>query len=311
MKKLLYILTLFLFVNANAQCWFAKLKEDMLAGSAEFNNFIKTNDDGFAVYRLVYNARGANAVMKTDIALLNKVAVLRKDAAFLQKIGGEKGLENIIAANVRARCKSCGTAGAAYLKHIDEYLDDVHHFVNNYHDVLGFSNVLTDIKKINQSGNASTSVEGTAFMLRVLKRDQNLFVGNITKFEGTLDDAVNGCKYDIIFRNGPNRTFGEFKSYADNSMGFFLKSGGDTYQQFTTYLGKINDIKELHYYFDFGKISDINVIKNRMKTVFETNKADLFSKMKPTLKEKLDLETVSDLTTAKIEEIVNQIIKLE
>jgi hypothetical protein len=265
MRKLIYILALLLCVTTNAQCWLAQLGADMKTGSPEFKNFITNNADGWSSYELLFHARGANSTMKTDMALLNKVSQLQNDAVFLQKIGGQKGLENIITANVRARCKSCGTSGAAYLKHMDEYLDDVHHFVTNYHAVPGFSNVLTDIKKINQSGSASTSVEGTAFMLRVLKKEQSLFAGNITRFEGSIDDALNGCKYDIVFASGSRNNFGEFKSYADNSMGFFLKNGGDTYQQFTTYLSTVRDIRSLHYYFDLGKISDINIIKNRLK----------------------------------------------
>jgi hypothetical protein len=71
-------------------------------------------------------------------------------------------------------------------------------------------------------------------MLRVLKAKQSTFLGKITKFEGSIDDAVNGCKYDITFNNGTKVTFGEFKSYKAESLGNFLKSGGDTYQQFTT-----------------------------------------------------------------------------
>ncbi|MFK7002148.1 hypothetical protein V3470_14005 [Flavobacterium oreochromis] len=147
-------------------------------------------------------------------------------------------------------------------------------------------------------------------MSRVLKAKQSTFLGKITKFEGSIDDAVNGCKYDITFNNGTKVTFGEFKSYKAESLSNFLKSGGDTYQQFTTYIGKVNSIDELHYYFDINKISDINVIKNRFKNVFENNKQDIFIKMKQSLKNELELEEAADLTTSKINEIVDKIIKL-
>ncbi|MFK7061453.1 hypothetical protein V3Q90_15145 [Flavobacterium oreochromis] len=164
------------------------------------------------------------------------------------------------------------------MKHIDEYLDDVHHFATNYHGVDGFRDVLTDIKRINSTGSPNLNVEGSAFMLRVLNEKQSTFLGKITKFEGSIDDAVNGCKYDIIFNNGIKVTFGEFKSYKAESLSNFLKSGGDTYQQFTTYIGKVNSIDELHYYFDINKISDISVIKNRFKKVFQDNAEQIFKK---------------------------------
>ncbi|OWP74122.1 hypothetical protein [Flavobacterium oreochromis] len=114
-------------------------------------------------------------------------------------------------------------------------------------------------------------------MLRVLKTKQSTFLGKITKFEGSIDDAVNGCKYDITFNNGIKVTFGEFKSYKAESLSNFLKSGGDTYQQFTTYIGKVNSIDELHYYFDINKISDISVIKNRFKNILKANAQSIFN----------------------------------
>lgn len=136
--------------------------------------------------------------------------------------------------------KSCGSAGADFLKHIDDYLDDVEHFVSNYSEVNGFGDVLTDLKRINKTGSPNFNVEGSSFMLRVLKQKQSSFLGKIVKFESGIDDIENGCKYDVLFNNGTKATFGEFKSYASTSLSNFLKTGGDTYQQFTTYIGKIN-----------------------------------------------------------------------
>lgn len=277
-KSIIYLITLLLGFSLNAQCWFSKLTEDLTSGSTDFKNFIKNNDEGLASYRIIYNARGTSSAMKTDLALLNKVSDLKRDASFIQKIGGEAELERMITANVRARCKSCGNAGAAYLKHMDEYLEDVHHFVNNYHGVEGFADVLTDIKRINSTASPNLNVEGTAFMLRILKQKQNTFLGKITKFEGSIDDLENGCKYDLFFTNGTKATFGEFKSYAPESMSNLLKKDGATYQQFMTYIGKIDSLDELHYYFDIGKITDINVIKNRFKSVFENNAEHIFNK---------------------------------
>ncbi len=57
-----------------------------------------------------------------------------------------------------------------------------------------------------------------------------------------------------------------------------LKTDGATYQQFMTYIGKIDSLDELHYYFDIGKISDINLIKNRFMNVFQANAENIFKK---------------------------------
>lgn len=276
------ILLLFLFIFYSnpviSQCWFSKLTSDLNNGTAEFKNFIKNGDDAYDSYRIIYNARGANSVMKTDVALLNKIAELKADATFMQRIGNEDGLEKIIKANVSAPCKSCGNAGSNYLNHIDDYLNDVKDFTNRYYNIPGFDNVIKDIKVINGTGSPSSTVEGSAFMLRVLRDNESVFAGKITKFEGSIDDLENGCRYDVLFNNGTKTTFGEFKSWGPSSISNFLKIGGSSYKQFSTYIGKINSLDELRYYFDINKLSDINIIRNRFRSIFEVNAQDIFNK---------------------------------
>lgn len=189
----------------------------------------------------------------------------------MQKIGGDEGLESILKANVRARCKSCGNDGVAFLKHIDEYLDDVKHFVDNYHGIDGFDKVLKDLKLTNSSGSPNFNMEGAAFMLRVLKSNENTFLGKVSKFEGSIDDLTNGCRYDLTLKNGNKVLFGEFKSYDISSLSNLLSVNSATLQQFMTYLGKINSLDELHYLFDAVKIPDLAAIKKRFKAVFENN----------------------------------------
>lgn len=282
--RLLILLLLWLGVvqiTIAQSCWVGKLAEDLAASSnsAAFRNFIKNNENGFASYQIIYKARGASSTLKTDADLLNKIAEMRSDATFLQRIGGDKGLEDIIGANKRAVCKTCTKAeGAAHLQHFNDYLDDVKNFVDNYHNVDGFGSVLGDLKRLNTGGSYNKNMEGAAFMIRTLKKKHSQFAGKITKFEGSIDDLTNGCKYDITFNNGGKATFGEFKSYESGSLSSFLSSGGSTYQQFITYVGKINSMDELVYFFDIGKITDINLIKNRFKSVFEANAQEIFNK---------------------------------
>jgi hypothetical protein len=194
---------------------------------------------------------------------------------------------------------------------MSDYLDDVKHFADNHGGINGFADVLKDLKVVNSTGSYNKAMEGAAFMLRVLKQKSATFAGKITKFEGSIDDLTNGCRYDILFQNGGKATFGEFKSYASGSLSNFLSKGGDTYKQFLTYIGKIDDLDGLHYYFDAGKITDINLIKNRLKTVIGDNKTEFYGKLKPVFRQKYNIEDPTDLTTSKIEQIVDAITKLE
>lgn len=273
MKKIIIlIITLQSFVGYS-QCWFKDLLKVMADDTTptELKALINSSVSYEDAYKIVYNARGAESVIKTDVATLEKIVTLQQNTTFMQKVGGNSGLEEIIKANVRVRCKSCGNSGANFLKHVDEYLDDVEHFVTNYKDIDGFDEVLSDLKKINENGSHNYNMEGASFMLRVLKADESTFLGKVTKFEGSIDDLTNGCRYDLTFTNGNKTIFGEFKSYGTNSLGNFLASNSATLQQFETYLGKINSIDELRYLFDVEKISDLGTIKSRFKTVFENN----------------------------------------
>ena len=299
------IITFVIVFPVGAQCWFNQLLDDVAKSSnTEFATFVRNNDNAFVAYEVIYNARGANAVMKTDPALLSKVSELLNDSEFLKRVGGQNGLEEIIRNNRLAPCKTCGNSGKTYLKPMDEYLQDVRYYANNYGNIPGANLVLRDLKT-----GADNTVDGTAFMLRIIEKNQNRFLGKITKFEGSIDDLTNGCRYDVYFKSGTKDIFGEFKSYS--SMNNFLSSGGDTYKQFTTYWKSINSIDELHYYFNMNKIGDINTIKNRMKTVFQNN-SELFNLMKPELKESLGISIrASNFSDNNLNEIVNTIIKLE
>ena len=179
----LFFISIFI---VNSQCIVDDFASD-LAGSkgGELKIFLDQNSDGFKTWKLIRNARGSQSSFKTDIDLLKKVSELKQSETFMQRIGGEQGLQDIIKANVRARCKSCGNSGASYLKNIDEYLDDVKNLVDNYHDVDGFVDVLTDIKRINSNGSPNLNVEGAAFMLRVISENNGIFINNITRFEGS------------------------------------------------------------------------------------------------------------------------------
>ncbi|MBK9254751.1 MAG: hypothetical protein IPM42_04625 [Saprospiraceae bacterium] len=81
-------------------------------------------------------------------------------------------------------------------------------------------------------------------------------------------------------------------------------------QQFERYLQDITDINELHYIFNSSKASETQV-KNAFKELFVAKKVEIFDAMRPELKLSLELESVADLTSSKIDGILNAFIKSE
>ncbi|WP_421498027.1 hypothetical protein [Flavobacterium columnare] len=300
MKKLIKHLSILFLVlvtfTSQAQCWFTNLTTDLANASEQFKSFIKTNDDAFMAYKTIYNARGANAAFRLDVGLLQKVAVLRKDATFMQKIGGDEGLEAIIRNNVRATCKTCN-GGAKYLKDMDEYLDDVAYFVNNFYEIRDATRLISELKN-----GAQNTLEGGAFVVRVFKENPNgLFnVGNVAEIDLRFsEDVLN--RFDVKFING----FGEFKSYQINSI------SNVSANQLKQYLSSpnLNSLNDLNYIFDKRKLlKQYNVgtfdtvdealiaVKDKMRIVFENN-AKSFFEANPNLFDQIQISTNNKIDT--------------
>lgn len=54
---------------------------------------------------LARRSRGDNSVWKTDVALLSKLTELKRNLTFMQRIGGDEGLEAILKVEVSQRMK--------------------------------------------------------------------------------------------------------------------------------------------------------------------------------------------------------------
>lgn len=255
------------------------LNTDIQDGTDVFRALLNNSDDFVKhaeAWKNIRNARGANSAFKTDVALLNKVADLKQNTTFMQRISGDEGLEKIIQNNVRAPCKTC-TGGSKYLKDMDEYLDDVAHFVDNFYDVNDAQRLITELKN-----GAQNTLEGGAYVVRVFKENPNgLFnLDNAAEIDLRFsEDVLN--RFDVKFSNG----FGEFKSYQINSV------GNVSVNQLKEYLSDplLNSLDDLNYMFDkrkllseygTGTFSNIDeatdAVKQRMKTVFENNAEELF-----------------------------------
>jgi hypothetical protein len=260
---------------------FAFFKAD-INSSAELKNLFAKNidkaDELSDAWKTLLNARGANSVLKKDIALINKVADLKKNSSFMQNIGGNEGLEKIIKNNVQAPCKSCGNSGSKYLKNMDEYLDDVEHFVTNFNNVSDAQRLITELKN-----GAQNTVEGGAFAVRMFKENAGgLFTkGQVSAIDLRFsEDVLN--RFDVKFANG----FGEFKSYQIESI------SNVSVNQLKQYLGApdLTKLSDLSYFFDkrkllqeFGTgtsstiIDATGAVKDKFKTIFSgAKKQEIF-----------------------------------
>lgn len=277
--KILFVLiiTFIAVFPVKAQCWFSQLLDDAAKSSnTEFTVFVRNNDNAFVAYEVIYNARGAGAVMKTDPALLTKVSELLNDSEFLRRIGGQAGLEDVIKANVRAGCSVCGTPSTTYLKNIDEYLDDVHHFVNNYNEVPGFDAVIAELKKTNMGGSPNYAMEGASFMIDNIRKRPDITPSSVSKFDGQFEGEIEhicvNCRFDIEMNDG---TKIEYKSYSETSINRIPTSSAFL-KQHLSYLAETDDIGKINYVFDAKKFNNRNKIMEQFQTMYQKNIDDVF-----------------------------------
>ena len=132
------------------------------------------------------------------------------------------------------------------------------------------------------------------------------------KFEKGLDDICANCRYDVKFNNKQNPNlplFEEFKSYNTETWGKIANDKGFI-KQFESYLQGVNKIEDLAYVINSNK-ANINEVKQAFKELFKNKKDELFEIIRKNrnLSESLDIDNISDLTSEKISDIVELIIK--
>ena len=129
------------------------------------------------------------------------------------------------------------------------------------------------------------------------------------KFEKALDDICANCRYDVKFREGQKPLYEEFKSYNTETWGKIANDKGFI-KQFESYLQGVNKIEDLAYVINSNK-ANINEVKQAFKELFKNKKDELFEIIRKNrnLSESLDIDNISDLTSEKISDIVELIIK--
>ena len=129
------------------------------------------------------------------------------------------------------------------------------------------------------------------------------------KFEKALDDICANCRYDVKFREGQKPLYEEFKSYNTETWSKIANDKGFI-KQFESYLQGVNKIEDLAYVINSNK-ANINEVKQAFKELFKNKKDELFEIIRKNrnLSESLDIDNISDLTSEKISDIVELIIK--
>ena len=112
------------------------------------------------------------------------------------------------------------------------------------------------------------------------------------------------CKFDVEL-NTNNQTdlkYLEYKSYSNASK--------ISKPQFLNYISKVDKLEQLQYIFNKSKLSIENA-REGMKELFTkvNNKQEIFNAMSNDLKQSLNLIELSDLTSVKIDQIINVIVK--
>lgn len=130
------------------------------------------------------------------------------------------------------------------------------------------------------------------------------------KFEKGLDDICPNCRYDVKFREGQKPLYEEFKSYNSETWSKIANDKGFI-KQFESYLQGVNKIEDLAYVINSNK-ANINEVKQAFKELFKNKKGELFEIIRKNrnLSESLDIDNISDLTSEKISDIVELIIKI-
>ena len=253
--------------------------------------------------------------IKAEESSFSQKKLAPENAEKLKAIGGEQGLINFLKKYKDAPCGNCGEAGRKIFggRTIDEMLEN---YVEAAHTFRNRPDLWKKIEEGALSSNAAMR-EGTQHMLSTFKKNPKKYTPeNIEhidmKFGKALDDICPNCRYDVKFNNKQNPNlplFEEFKSYNSETWSKIANDKGFI-QQFKSYLQKVNKIEDLAYVINSNK-ANINEVKQAFKELFKNKKDELFEIIRKNrnLSESLDIDNISDLTSEKISDIVEIIIK--
>ena len=281
------------------------LVDDLMTASVSFTN--KLMGDG----KLVKGWEGLIDFthLRKDIDILTSVSkILDNHPSFMQSQNDK--VKSIIdkLGEAGAKCNSCPpytqNLVKPYMKSIDQHLDDFEYMIANFGDKEGFTGTNSLINEMAASG---PKADGGSFLMHYIKNNHSEFQG-LTRFEFRFnDDLLN--RADVLVGNIKY----EMKSWSSggSTWNSFFGGTGNSYQQFLSYLKNTNSLDNLKYVFHGIKASETQV-KNAFSELISnvSKKEEIFNSMTSELRQSLNIEFVSDLTSSKIEEIVNSIVRI-
>ena len=178
-----------------------------LASNKNFADAIINGTVNIQDWVTLTKALGANSKIATDLKTLQKVKQIRNNADFSNALGNN-ALEEIIRGNNRASCATCQTAGTAAAKNMDEYLEDVEHFFNEFkNSTTDYLEVLAELRKA-PSTSQNAAFDRAAEVIDHLNKNRQINKNAVQKFGGRFDIDVNvidncpNCSFFIELKNG-------------------------------------------------------------------------------------------------------------
>jgi hypothetical protein len=304
----------------------ALAQRDLVGFDAAWD-FVRTHPkgaDAWETIRLGIGNVNEATLFARDLKTLQKVAdMMAEGSAFRTKFptSWQSKLEEALFRNKHLNCSTCNGAFNRG-PDMDEFLKDFE-FINLYFDEA------SDIGKRFHAWSKRRYLNGNeipvnhghlseAHQFLYMLRKKGLKEADINRIDGAfLDDVATSKKFDIELVAGPPQYF-ELKNKDFGGMQNLPTSDADQAVSATGAFSKIDKIEDFQwvaYIRRFGENADpvaaVSTLKNLWKPVFQTRKTEIFDAMKLELRNNLQLFSPDDLTTSKIEFILNKIIKAE
>lgn len=215
-------------------------------------------------------------VIRKDLQSLTKISELLSDADFINKLPGKyQDFRDILDVVINPCCGQ----SHGFLKPLDIYLDEVKNVVKNYYGKPGFDQLISALKH-----SSPFMQDGVSFMIAKVN---TIDPSTVQRFEGKivegLEDADNleavctACRFDIELTSGKKI---ELKSYSENTINAIANS--DKFrQQFKAYFQDPTSatISDFEYIFNAQKSSNMSLIKEKFKQIFQKNNYSFFDEI--------------------------------
>ena len=300
----------------------AKVLDDLGDKSDELVTFLKTvpvsrHPKILEAVEMLQSKIGKTTQFAVDPATLNKLAdLMTSSSAFRTKLGAtwKTSLEEILKTAKMSPCNTCGTAAGISIGRspMNEYLENVDYFVNNININTKGEGMFNWMRGKTYTGSEpiANQLDELHQTLEVLKRD-GITNSDLVDLGKQFTDGTK--KFDIRLSDN---YFIELKNKVYTNIGITFQ---DFDQVINGYFKNITNIDKFKWELKLSKNKSVwstkaiaeEQMKIKWKTIFTANKENVFNAMRPELQQSLLLDTFSDLTSAKIDEIVNAFVKVK